>query len=79
VTIQATSQTYMPPNQAGVMNTVQQVSTPQGHSALGTSGVIAPAIQKPSGAEMVVNPQGEKAITQVGGAGAVFVPEQVAR
>lgn len=70
---------YTPPNQAGVMNVVQQVSTPQGHSALGTAGIISPVTQKPSGGEQIVAPQGEKVISGVGGATSTFVPEQIAR
>src|SRR5271156_6779864 len=54
--------TYAPRNQAGVQNTVVQTSTPQGHSALGSGGVIAPVIQKPTGPEMIVNPGGQAVI-----------------
>ena len=77
--VPAPGQTFQPPAQAGVMNTVQQTSTPQGHSALGTSGIIMPVVQKPMGNEQIVNPAGEKVVTQIGGATSTFVPEQVAR
>ncbi len=70
-------QTYAPPNQAGVQNTVVQTSTPQGHSALGSGGVISPVIQKPTGPEMIVNPGGQAVIQ--GGTVPQAVQEQIVR
>jgi len=71
--------TYQPPNQAGVMNTVVHVATPQGHSALGTDGVIAQPTQRPMGQDTVVAPQNQAVITQAGGAGTKFEPEHIVR
>ncbi len=79
VIVPAPGHAFQPPAQAGVMNTVQQTSTPQGHSAFGTGGIIAPAIQKPMGGEQIVAPSNEKVISQVGGAQSTFVPEQIVR
>ena len=72
-------QTFAPPAQAGVMNTVVQTPTPEGHSALGTGGVIAQPIMRPAVHETVVNPANQKMIPMVGGAGSTFVPEKVVR
>lgn len=77
--VPAPGHNFTPPAQAGVMNVVQQTSTPQGHSALGTSGIISPVIQHPMGQEQIVAPAGEKVIVGVGGAHSTFIPEQIAR
>lgn len=72
-----TGSTFQPPNQAGVMNNVVHVATPQGHSALGTDGVIAQPIQRPNSQDTVVAPGNQSVITQAGGAGTQFVPERI--
>jgi hypothetical protein len=71
--------TFQPPNQAGVMNNVVMVATPQGHSALGTDGVIAQPIQRPNSQDAIVAPANQSVITQAGGAGTQFVPEHIVR
>jgi hypothetical protein len=74
-----TGSTFQPPNQAGVMNNVVMVATPQGHSALGTDGVIAQPIQRPNSQDAIVAPANQPVITQAGGAGTKFVPEHIVR
>jgi hypothetical protein len=74
-----TGSTFQPPNQAGVMNNVVHVATPQGHSALGTDGVIAQPIQRPNSQDTIVAPANQSVITQAGGAGTQFVPEHIVR
>lgn len=71
--------TFVPPAQAGVMNNVVQVPTPQGHSALGTDGVIAQPSQRPNTQDVIVAPQNQLVVQQAGGAGTMFVPEQIKR
>jgi hypothetical protein len=72
-----TGSTFQPPNQAGVMNNVVHVATPQGHSALGTDGVIAQPIQRPNSQDTIVAPGNQAVITQAGGAGTQYVPERI--
>jgi hypothetical protein len=68
---------YQPPLQAGVMGTVTHVPTPDGHSALGTGGVISQPVQRPSGKDVVINPQQKPMIPSIGGSGTTFVPEKI--
>lgn len=70
---------YEPPIQAGVMNTVVQVPTPQGYSALGTNGVISQPVQRPNGKDQVIAPSNQAMIPQVGGNGTMFVPERIVK
>lgn len=70
---------YVPPDQAGVMGTVTQASTPQAFSALGTNGIINQPEQRPSGKEVVINPSNQSMIPAVGGNGTMFVPERIVR
>jgi hypothetical protein len=74
-----TGNTFVPPAQAGVMNNVVQVPTPQGHSALGTDGVISQPSQRPNTQDMIVAPGNQLVVQQAGGAGTTFVPEQIKR
>jgi len=74
-----TGDMYAPPAQAGVMNNVVQVPTPTGHSALGTDGVIVQPSQRPNTQDKIVAPGNQAVITQAGGAGTTFVPEQIKR
>ena len=71
--------TFQPPAQAGVMTQVTQIATPQGHSALGTDGVISQPSQRPTSKDVVVNPAGQLVVTPVGAGGSVFVPEHIVR
>lgn len=77
--VPATGDTFVPPAQAGVMNHVVQVPTPQGHSALGTDGVISQPSQRPNTQDAVIAPSNQLVITQAGGAGTTFVPERIVR
>jgi hypothetical protein len=77
--VNATGDAYMPPAPAGVMNTVVHLPTPQGHSALGLSGVISQPEVKSSQYERVVAPQNERVITPVGTGGTQFVPENIVK
>jgi hypothetical protein len=74
-----TGSTFVPPAQAGVMNQVTQVPTPQGHSALGTDGVIAQPSQRPNTQDQIVAPAAQLVVQQAGGAGTTFVPERIVR
>jgi len=77
--VNATGDGYMPPAPAGVMNTVVHLPTPQGHSALGLSGVISQPEVKPSQYERVIAPQNERVVTPVGAGGSMFVPENIVK
>jgi len=77
--VNATGDGYMPPAPAGVMNTVVHLPTPQGHSALGLSGVISQPEVKPSQYERVIAPQNERVVTPVGVGGTQFVPENIVK
>jgi hypothetical protein len=70
---------YAPPAQAGLMGTVIQVQTPEGHSALGTDGVISQPTQRPNTQDQVVAPQNQLVVQQAGGAGTQYVPERIVR
>jgi hypothetical protein len=70
---------YSPPVQAGVMGTVVQVPTPQGHSALGTDAVISQPTQRPNTQDQVVAPSNQLVVQQAGGAGTQYVPERIVR
>jgi hypothetical protein len=74
-----TGNTFVPPAQAGVMNNVVQVPTPQGHSALGTDGVIVQPSQRPNTQDQIIAPGNQAVITQAGGAGTTFVAERIGR
>jgi hypothetical protein len=74
-----TGNTFVPPAQAGVMNNVVQVPTPQGHSALGTDGVIAQPSQRPNTQDAIIAPASQLVVQQAGGAGTTFVPERIVR
>jgi hypothetical protein len=74
-----TGSTFVPPAQAGVMNNVVQVPTPQGHSALGTDGVIVQPSQRPNTQDQIIAPGNQSVITQAGGAGTMFVAERIGR
>lgn len=71
--------TFVPPAQAGVMNNVVQVPTPQGHSALGTDAVISQPSQRPNTQDTIVAPGNQLVVQQAGGAGTTFVPERIVR
>lgn len=71
--------TFVPPAQAGVMNNVVQVPTPQGHSALGTDAVISQPTQRPNTQDTIVAPASQLVVQQAGGAGTTFVPERIVR
>lgn len=77
--IPSAGETFVPPAQAGVMNNVVQVRTPQGHSALGTDGVISQPSQRPNTQDVIVAPSNQAVITQAGGSGTTFVPERIVR
>lgn len=77
--IPSSGETFVPPAQAGVMNNVVQVPTPQGHSALGTDGVIVQPSQRPNTQDVIVAPSNQAVITQAGGSGTMFVPERIVR
>ena len=77
--IPASGDTFVPPAQAGVMNHVVQVPTPQGHSALGTDGVISQPSQRPNTQDAIIAPSNQLVITQAGGSGTMFVPERIVR
>jgi hypothetical protein len=77
--VPSAGETFVPPAQAGVMNHVVQVPTPQGHSALGTEGVIAQPAQRPNNQDVIVAPANQSVITQAGGSGTTFVPERIVR
>jgi hypothetical protein len=61
------------------MGTVHQIPTPQGHSALGTDGVIVQPAQRPTQQDTVVAPGNQLVVQQAGGAGTQFVPEHIVR
>jgi hypothetical protein len=70
---------YIPPDQAGVMNHVVHVPTPESHSALGTDGVISQPVQRPNSSDTVVAPAQKSMIPAIGGNGTTFVPERIVR
>jgi hypothetical protein len=61
------------------MTQVTQIPTPQGHSALGTDGVISQPSQRPTTNDTIIAPSQQLVVQQAGGSGTQFVPEQIKR